>query len=138
MNISEQVVILSAERTGLERAENERRTEFLKGFITDINLPFEEAVGVYNGSYETSLVVLVRDQAEIDALKGFAFQNFDQESVLYTDANSEAYLLFNNGTSKQLGRLTQVPKEVALRQDSFTVLNGEYYITSQRVASKKN
>lgn len=136
MNIADQVIIISAERSDCGAVENDQRTRILKGCVTDINLPFSEALGVYKGKEEISLVVLVKNQHDIDALKGFAFKNFDQESILYTDANSEAYLFFNDGKTEQLGRLLQVPKEQAIKQDNFTILNDEYYITIPRNANK--
>jgi hypothetical protein len=50
-------------------------------------------IGVYKGQEEDSLVVLVNNETDIQTVKDFAFKSFNQESVLYQDANQEAYLI---------------------------------------------
>lgn len=132
MNISKQVVILSAENSTNTFEGNRQRTTTLEGMLEDIGLPFERATGVYKGQREASFVVIVRDETDIDILKGFAFNNFNQEAVLLQDANQEAHLIFRNGSSERLGRLEQVSEEIAMSQDSFTLLNDSYYITVPR------
>ena len=132
MNISKQVVILSAENSTNTFEGNRQRTTTLEGMLEDIGLPFERATGVYKGQREASFVVIVRDETDIDILKGFAFNNFNQEAVLLQDSNQEAHLIFRNGSSERLGRLEQVSEEIAMSQDSFTLLNDSYYITVPR------
>jgi len=132
MNISQQVIILSAEHKSQTPEGNAIRTQTLSDCIEDIGLRFDTADGVYKGGIEKSFVVLVKDQLEIDALTDFAFKTFDQESVLYQDANQEAYLLFKDGKTEQLGILQRVEKEVALKKDNYTILNEEYYTTVKR------
>ena len=132
MNISKQVIILSAELAGLSKDANEKRTNTLKNCLTDCNLTFNEGIGVYKGKEEVSFVVIPNNEDEIQALEDFAFLNFNQESYLYQDANQEAYLVFNNGTHQQLGRLSQVPQAIAQAEDNYTILNGEYYTTIKR------
>lgn len=132
MNTSQQVIIISAEHSAQTPEGNATRTQTLSDCIEDIGLPFNKSTGLCNGKEETSLVVLIRNQVDIDVLKDFAFKNFDQDYVLYQDANKETYSLFKDGTTKQLGRLTNVPKEVALKLDSYTVLNDLYYTTQKR------
>jgi len=135
MRISQQVIIISAELSSKTFESNRQRTQTLKDCIEDVGLVFKEALGVYKGSKEVSLVVLVENQLEIDTLKDFAFKNFDQESVLYQDSNQEAYLLYNNGKTEQLVILEEVLQEVALKSDSYTIMNDKYYMTKQRMAS---
>lgn len=135
MNISQRVVILSAETLNATVEGNRQRTETLRGCLQDCNMNFSQAVGVYKGKEETSFVVVVRDEEEIEALKGFAFLNFNQESILLQDANQEAYLVFNDGETQRLGRLEQVSKEVATKEDAYTILNGQYYITRPRLGA---
>ena len=132
MNISRQVVILSAELGNLCPVENSNRTRILRHCIEDCRLSFGEAQGVYKGGSEASFVVIVNNDDEIQALKDFAFKNFGQESVLYQDANQEAYLVFNDNSTKRLGRLQQTTKEVAENLDNYTILNGSYYATFKR------
>lgn len=127
MNISKQVVILSATKNGDSIENTNFRTKTLRGVLGDIRLPFSEATGVYKGQTETSFVVVVNDNFDIDTLKSLAFKNFDQESILVQDANQEAYLIFSDGSRLELGRLEQVSEEQAKKLDNYTILNGEFY-----------
>lgn len=132
MNIVKQVIILSAERPEHTFEGNRQRTEILKGCLEDCNLAFEVAEGVYNETSETSLVVIVNNEAEIEAVTGLAFQNFNQDAVLHQDSNQEAHLINKDGTGERLGRLEQVTKEVAIEKGNFTLLKGKYYTTIKR------
>lgn len=133
MNISKQVVILSAELSTNTFEGNRQRTATLEGILQDLHLPFNKALGVYKGSEETSFVVIVRDETDIEVLRDFAFKNFGQESILVQDANQEAYLLYQDGTTERLGVLEQTTKENALKQDAYTLMNDQYYITRSRI-----
>jgi hypothetical protein len=130
MNTVEQVVILSAELSKLSSVENDRRTVLLNDMITELRLPFKSAKGVYKGSAENSFVVIVREQADIDTLTGFAFKAFGQESVLHQDANQLAQLIYANGKTETLGKLVQVPKELAETLDNYTIMEGKFYTTT--------
>lgn len=136
MNISQQVIILSAEQDGLCPVENQHRTRILKHCLEDCNLSFGESVGVYKGREEASFVVIINNDAEKQALQDFAFKNFNQESVLYQDANQEAYLIFNDGTEQRLGRLEEVSRETALKHDAFTHFNDKYYLAIERPSAR--
>lgn len=127
MNIVQQVVILSGELSSLSSNENDRRTILLNDMIAELRLPFKKALGTYKGQSENSFVVIVNDQTDIDTLAGFAFKSFGQESILHQDANQEARLIFNDGTTKNLGKLEQVSKEVALSLDNYTLMDNKYY-----------
>jgi hypothetical protein len=130
MNISRQVVILSATKNGDSVENTNFRTKTLRGILGDLRLPFSEATGVYKGQTETSFVVVISDNFDIDTLKAVAFKNFDQESILVQDANQEAYLIFNDGTTQNLGRLEQVSEEQARKLDNYTILNNNFYAIS--------
>ena len=132
MNISKQVVILSAELSTNTFEGNRQRTTTLEAMLQDIKLPFSKALGVYEGSEESSFVVVVKDELDIEVLRDFAFKNFGQESILIQDANQEAYLLYQDGTTQQLGRLVQVSKEVAQNNGNYTLVNDQYYTTRPR------
>jgi len=132
VNISNKTIILSAELSDKTFESNRQRTETLKHCLEDCNINFKEGVGVYKGKEEVCFVTVPKNDDEIQSIKEFAFLNFNQEAVLETDANSEAYLVFQNGTEERIGRLTNVPKNEAIVQDNYTILNGEYFITKQR------
>jgi hypothetical protein len=129
MNTVEQVVILSAELSKLSSAENDRRTVLLNDMIAELKLPFKSAKGVYKGSAENSFVVIVREQADIDTLTGFAFKAFGQESVLHQDSNQLARLIYADGKMETLGKLVQVSKELTASLDNYTVMEGKFYTT---------
>ena len=132
MNITQQVIILSAELSSNNKEENLRRTRLLGDILKDLKLSHSPSTGVYNGVSENSYVAIVKNQEEINTLKDIAFKNFNQESILHQDANQESYLLFNNGDSKRVGRLEEVnPKEIE-RLENYTVLNNRVYTTILR------
>lgn len=132
MNISQQVVILSAEKAGDSVENKDLSTRTLRHCLEDCFFKYKEATGLYKGQAENAFVVIIDNQFDLQTLKDFAFKNFGQESILHQDANQEAYLLYADGTSERLGRLEQVTKEEALKQDSYTILNDNYYITRPR------
>lgn len=129
MNMVQQVVILSAELSGLPSISNDRRTTLLNDMIAELKLSFKPAKGVYKGSSENSFVVIVNDQADIDTLANFAFISFGQESVLHQDSNQLARLVYADGRMETLGRLAQVPKELAESLDNYTVMEDKFYTT---------
>lgn len=132
MNISSQVVILSAELSSLSSKENVRRSELLNDMLTELKMPFKPAEGVYKGMKETSFVVIVGDNSELETIKNFAFKSFNQESVLHQDVNQEAFLMFQDGNVERLGRLEQVSKQEVETLDAYTVMDGKYYATKKR------
>ena len=133
MNISKQVIILSAERVENTLETNKVNTDKLKASLKDAKIVFNDAVGVFNnGPEESSLVAIVENESEIQIVKDLAFKSFNQDAILHQDANQEAYLITPNNI-KRLGRLEKVTQKEAFVKGSYTVLNGEYYATIPRV-----
>lgn len=130
MNITKQVIILSANQNDNRHERNRQLHEILKACLDDCGFKYNEATGVYKGNEEASLVVLVNSEVQIETLKEFAFKSFNQESILYQDANQEAYLLYQDGTTEQLGVLQEVTDVKGL--DNYTVMNGKYYAVRSR------
>lgn len=133
MNITQQIVIISAELSTNRPERNRQLTENLACCIDECNFKAKRAMGVYKGDYETCFVVIVNNEDEIQTLKDFAFKNFGQESILHQDANQEAYLLYNDGRTEQLGRLEQVNPKYVETLENYTVLDGRVYTTVPRV-----
>lgn len=127
MNITNRVVILSAELKDKSFESNRQRTINLAKCLEECNLIFNEAQGKYNGIEETCFVVKVRNNTELETVKDFAFKNFGQESVLETDANGRAYLEFNNGETKMLGQFRQVNPKLIEQLESYTIMNNGVY-----------
>ena len=134
MNITQQVIILSAERSENSNEKNRQLTENLANCLDDLNISAQRAQGVTNGISETSFVAIVKNETEIEALKQLAFKptlcgGFGQDSVLHQDSNQEAYLLDKSGSSLRLGQLVQVnPKEIEVLEN-YTVLNDRVFTT---------
>ena len=141
MNITQQVIILSAEKSENTPERNRQLSDSLEGLIQDLNINAQRALGCHNGNEETSFVAVVKNEAEIDALKDLAMNpvghgGFGQDAVLYQDSNQEAYLIDKSGGTVQLGRLEQVnPKEIE-RLENYTILNGRVYTTVKRTGHK--
>jgi hypothetical protein len=132
MNISQQVIILSADQNDNNHERNRQLHENLKACLDDCNLRFKEATGAYKGKTEDSVVVIVNNETDIETVKNFAFKSFNQESVLHQDANQEAYLVYADGTTEQVGRLEQVNPKRVETLENYVVLDGKVYTTIKR------
>ena len=138
MNIVQQVIILSAEKSDNSIERNRQLTENLAQSLQDLNIKASRATGCSNGNKEDSFVAIVNNQAEIDAvtnlaLKPVGFGGFGQDAVLHQDSNQEAYLIDAKGNSVRLGRLEQVNAKEIEVLENYTVLNGRVFTTIKRV-----
>jgi hypothetical protein len=131
MNMSQNLVILSAELESATFSGNRQRTENLRSCLEDLNLEFAEAVGHYKGKEEVSFVVAINNNAEFEAVADFAFISFHQESIL-SQENGVAYLISQGlytRSTQNIGTLVEVnPKEVE-RLENFTIVNNRVYTT---------
>ena len=82
MNITQQVIILSANQNDNNHERNRQLHQNLKACLDDCGFTSRDAIGVYKGQEEDSLVVLVNNQTDIETVQDFAFKSFNQESVL--------------------------------------------------------
>ena len=130
MNIGEQVVILSAERKTNHPEINERVSQVLMDMVSDLGIPFTQALGCYKGDTERSLVCIVRSVEELETLKGFAFNNFNQEPILYKDANGQCYLEYQDGNSEKIGKMKQTNPKAIEVLDNYTIVNGYVFTVS--------
>lgn len=128
----QRVVILSAELSENSDKRNVMCSENLELCLQDCNFKYKNATGVYKGHKENSFVVIVNNNEDIETLKDFAFKNFNQESILETDIKGNAYLTYQDNTSKLLGRLEQTSKDIATNMDNYTIMDGKYYSTFKR------
>ena len=132
MNITQQVIILSAERTENSFEKNRQLTENLASCLDDLNITASRATGVYNGNSENSFVAIVNSEADIEAVTSLAFKSFSQDAIIHQDSNQEAYLIDKSGNTIQLGRLLEIPKTEIENLENYTLLNGKYYATVKR------
>jgi len=127
MNIKNQVIILSAELSDLSNEENLKRSINLGACLEDLGLNFSKVQGCYKGVKELSFMVIIKDQAEMYAIQDFAFKNFNQESILYQDANGLCHLEYQNGDSEVLGRFEQINPKYIETVDAYTVINNRVF-----------
>lgn len=142
MDLSRNLIILSAELERTSDEANELRTQLLRNMLEDLNLDFIPAMGYYNNVAEESFVVFLpevngQDYAEydavIDAVQDFAFKNFDQEAVLYQE-DGEAWLIVDdNGTrsSQHIGKLVEVNPKMTEVLEAFTIVNNRVFTTKK-------
>lgn len=96
-------------------------------------LSFKELVGSYKGTLENSYMVFIpfeRLPLAMEKIRKIA-ERYGQESMLYIDNENKAELLYLNGHVEKLGRFTSVPREEALKHESFSLdlSTDTYYIT---------
>ena len=102
MNTYQQVIILSGELADKTYESNRQRSQNLEVCLQELGISYRQALGVYKDIQELSFITLPKNEAEIDTLKNFAFENFGQESVLYQDGNGQAWLLYNDGLEENI------------------------------------
>jgi len=124
---NQQVIILSAELSDLSNEENKSRTLTLDSWLRDLGLNFTQVQGCYKGSSEESFLVVIRESDCIETLKGFAFKQFNQDSVLYQDTSGLCYLEYENGISNKIGRFEQVNPNYIKTLDAYTVINDKVF-----------
>lgn len=105
-------IIVSAEKAGLDPAINLQRTETLRHQLA----PFYPIAltGRYNGSPERSFLIPAPEGSETaESVERLAW-NWEQESILYVDQSKRAYLVFRDGSRRQLGPIQEVDASVDL------------------------
>ena len=92
MDMSKDLIILSAELASATHSGNRQRTETLKGMLIDLRLEFTEAVGYWQGKEEVSFVVAINNSAEFEVVADFALTSFHQDAIL-SQENGQAFLI---------------------------------------------
>src|SRR5574343_196776 len=107
-------VIMSAERAGLSKEENNMRTMALRECFKSEGVSFKEVKGVYKGVEEASFVVVGCGEELVREL----CMAFDQECWLAVDSNRYGVLKFTDGREGYLGRFRSVSSVVG--EDAYT------------------
>jgi len=123
------VIILSAELKDNRFERNKQLTLNLKSCLEDCGISHGEALGVFKKNENVSFVCLPKNLEEVEILKDFAFKSFYQESILEQDVNGLCHLVFEDDTSRSIGKLKPVNAKLTDTLDSYTVLNGVVYTT---------
>ncbi len=133
----DQFVILSAELSHLSKHENLSRTNELLTALVNNGFTPVRFEGHYKGSKEDSFGIplnqyytLIKNSNDLNTLEMFAFDRFNQESILVQYSDGHARFHYRDHI-EHIGKLRLVTKEVAERQDSFTFYpeKGLYYAT---------
>jgi hypothetical protein len=120
MQNKKQLIILSAELKVLSDYDNAYRTDLLRKMLFDIGVPFNSVRGYYDGHSEASFLVEVKNNAQVEAIKGFAFNSFEQESILYQETSGLCSLLFSDGKIHKLGNMHEVKESEAKENVAYT------------------
>jgi len=148
LNIQPKIAIVSASIAGKSGLDNNARTERLRRMISELHYTngqftgFKPVTGVFGDKHEDSFLVALQDgcwEFELELLKSYAFENFGQDAVLFSDSNRHTELHFSDSV-ESLGKLIGVTKEVAEKEKNYTirevkkggiVTDTYYYITKK-------
>lgn len=136
MNTFNNAVIFSPERSNDLLGTTLFRITRAKNVLEDVKASYKEVLGVYTykdglRKEESSFLVEYdqhRNSDMLDTIKEFAFNQFDQESILHLDSNRNGTLIYKDGKTQNLGKLTSCSKEKAIELGNYTYTNDTYYI----------
>jgi len=96
---------------------------FVRGWVYK---PVKQVEGVYKGRVEDSFLIILDNPEEIHndmARVMLLAEGCGQETVLYSDDKRNTWLIdVNTKERTPMGKLTEVTKEQALAQDSYTYI----------------
>ena len=123
--------IISAERFTLTNGENQKRHQELLNQLKRDGFKTKVVDGVYHGQTEKSILVLLESNflsVDLGYLKNYGMI-FDQESILFVDADRKAELHFpSTNKAEKLGNFVSVTKGIAIQCNNYTQDGQDYYI----------
>ena len=123
--------IISAERFTLTKGENQKRHQDLLAQLKRDGFKTKVVEGVYHGQTEKSILVLLDSKflaVDLGYLKNYGMI-FDQESILFVDADRKAELHFPaTNKAEKLGNFVSVTKGIAIQCNNYTQDGQDYYI----------
>lgn len=130
MNTFIPFAIFSAELAGESQKLNEARHAFLVRQLDNSGQAIDDSLqGCYKGSRERSVLVLLplgEDSWQFTQVMNLA-KAFQQESVLFVDANRAASLHYTDGRVEFIGQWTAITADDSLWFDSYTEAHGSHY-----------
>ena len=136
MNILKPAIVFSAWRADKPVQVNRDSVAYVKSALDSRGIEYKSAQGCYKGQTEPAIVVIDTDSTRA-TVQGFA-RLFEQESLLYVDANRAARLESPDGELiASLGRLRAVPEHVAKGRDAWTRVDDQFYITTAQLLAGK-
>ena len=123
--------IISAERFTLTKGENQKRHQDLLNQLKRDGFKTKVVEGVYHGQVEKSILVLLESNflaVDLGYLKNYGMI-FDQESILFVDADRKAELHFPaTNKAEKLGNFVAVTKGIAIQCNNYTQDGQDFYI----------
>lgn len=117
MRVEQPVYIFSVERADASASENDAARRYALAIFKQRRIPYKLLTGVYAGEREQSYLVPDTDAATVFQLARW----YQQESVLYLDANRNAQLIYlAGGPSEELGPWREINPNGAL-PEAYTV-----------------
>ena len=123
-------VVLSAELASNSEKHNQELTTLLQSELQSMNLYFYETAGCWYGHTEHAFVVMCDSFFDVLSIVQRGLIPLQQRAVLVLDRDEQrAILLFSNGNVKDIGiGLKQVTAGKALQCESYTLIDGHYYV----------
>ena len=131
-NVTERLFIFSVFQSGNTSEVNRAiHDNLFKSLIANNRFPFQ-VKGRYLGSDELSIGVWGDNNWE--SIVGDICNTHKQECylVVYTNQGNRAELVYNNGSRKDIGVLTKVSHVEAINSDSYSEIDGSYYIVKDK------
>lgn len=124
----EPLAFISAERSELSAEENLVRTSELRAKLHENNMKFKQVTGHWKGVSEITFAIHCPTTEALNNIGKLASE-YQQDAMLYRDADTNAFLIVDDGT-ESIGQMVRVPRSEALRQDSWTFdgSTGDYYV----------
>lgn len=130
-------VIISAERFTNTIKENKKNHLDLWLQLKRDGFSIKEVEGVYQGTTEKSILVILNKRwlaVELATFKNYA-AIFNQESILFVDEERNASLIFpKGGLSENLGKFIAVTKGIATQMSNYTFDGRDHYVCDLRGA----
>ena len=129
MDIRKPAIVFSAGRAHVtDELVNRASVSYVKRALDKRGIAWKAAQGVYKGNSEPAIVVI--DTASTRATVQGLARLFEQESLLLVDCNGSARLETCDGTLiRGLGKLRNVPENVARALDNYTRVGDQFYTT---------
>lgn len=137
LEVKKPFVIISAERFTNTIEENKKNHLDLWLQLKRDGFSIKEVEGVYQGTVEKSIIVILNKRwlaVELATFKNYALI-FDQESILFVDEERNASLIFpQGGVSEKLGKFIAVTKGIATQMSNYTFDGKDHYVCDLRGA----
>lgn len=130
-------VIISAENANESKEVNAKKHNELMAQLKRDKFSIKEVEGVYHGTKEKSILVVLNQKwlaVELATFKNYA-AIFNQESILFVDEERTASLIFpQGGLSEKLGKFIAVSKGIAIQMSNYTFDGKDHYVCDLRGA----